>query len=162
MNQRAATAGAVRTADKPRDGSRDPWSVAAVVSFWAYAVLLTVATHVPDVNPAYLAPLGKVSLLQPDKTLHLVAYGVLGALAGLAFARGRPVAVFIRLVLVLACWAVIDELTQPFFRRTADVWDWGHDVAGLVIGLSCVALLCRRRGAAGGDAVNGLEDVRPS
>ena len=116
---------------------------AANACFWAYLVALTVATHVPRVDPAYLETVGRVSPLEPDKTLHLVAYGILGLLAGSAFALGRPVDGVIRLFVGLACWAFLDEFTQPLFCRNADLLDWCHDLAGLFVGLA-VALAAGR------------------
>lgn len=116
---------------------------AATACFWAYLVALTVATHVPRVDPAYLETVGRVSPLEPDKTLHLVAYGILGLLAGAAFALGRPVDGVIRLFVGLACWAFLDEFTQPLFGRNADLLDWCHDLAGLAVGLA-VALAAGR------------------
>lgn len=134
-------ASAVSAAGAGRRG----WLTAAC--FWSYLVLLTVATHVPHVNPAYFATVGKVSPLQADKTLHLAAYGMLGVLAGVAFAKGLTGAAVIRLFVALACWGFIDESTQPLFGRSADVWDWCFDVTGLAIGLACVVAVHRRRPA---------------
>ncbi len=116
---------------------RNVWDVAEAACFWAYLAVLTTATHVPNVDPAYLAPVRRLGPLQPDKTLHLIAYGLLGALAGVAFARRMTPAARIRLFVVLACWGFFDEFTQPLFARSADVVDWCFDVTGLAIGLSC-------------------------
>lgn len=111
--------------------------------FWIYLTALTVATHVPRVSPSSLEMVEKVSPLQPDKTMHLVAYGVLGALAGAAFATRMSPAAIVRLFVALACWGFVDELTQPLFGRGADIWDWCYDVLGLAIGLSSAVALGR-------------------
>ena len=115
----------------------------ATACFWAHLVVLTVATHVPRVDPAYLETVGRVSPLEPDKTLHLVAYGLLGLFAGIAFASGRRLDGVIRLFVALACWAFLDEFTQPLFGRGAELMDWCHDLAGLAVGL-VVALAADR------------------
>jgi VanZ family protein len=108
----------------------------ATACFWAHLAVLTVATHVPRVDPSYLETVGKVSPLEPDKTLHLVAYGLLGLLAGIAFTPGRRLDGVIRLFVALACWAFLDEFTQPLFGRGAELMDWCHDLAGLAVGLA--------------------------
>jgi VanZ family protein len=127
---------------------------AATACFWAYLAALTVATHVPRVDPAYLETVGRVSPLEPDKTLHLVAYGALGLLAGIAFAVGRTGDGVIRLFVALACWAFLDEFTQPLFGRGAEFLDWCYDLAGLAVGLAVAVAAYRvsatlRRGADG-------------
>lgn len=134
----------------------------AAACFWAYLVALTVATHVPRIDPAYFATVGRWSPLHPDKTMHLIAYGILGGLAGAAFARGLTAAAIIRLFVALACWGFIDEFTQPFFGRVAELLDWGHDIVGLVIGLSCAVALHRWRDSAGQAQGAGPESGRRS
>lgn len=134
---------------------------AATASFWAYLAVLTVATHVPRVDPAYLETVGRVSPLEPDKTLHLVAYGVLGLLAGIAFAAGRTSDGVIRLFVALACWAFLDEFTQPLFGRGAEFLDWCHDLAGLAVGLA-VAVAADRLRATLRRAADGPATTRPS
>ena len=44
---------------------------------------------------------------------------------------------------VVAVWAAVDEVTQPFFYRAADPLDWVYDMAGAAIGTSVAALLWR-------------------
>ena len=129
------------------------WLTAAC--FWSYLALLTVATHVPHVDSSYFATVDRVSPLQADKTLHLVAYGILGVLAGAAFAKGLTGAALIRLFVALACWGFVDESTQPLFGRSADVWDWCYDVTGLAVGLACAVAVHRRRRSAGRVAAAG-------
>lgn len=120
---------------------------AAAIGFWIYAAALVVATHMPRVHPDVIRMAHRVSPLQADKTLHLVAYGILGALAGKAFAGGRPAAAVVRLAVALAGWACLDEISQPVFGRTADVWDWCFDVIGVVLGLLCVVAWQSRGGS---------------
>lgn len=146
MNPAQSTTSAVRP-DPPAAG-RPGTAVSRVATacFWAYLAALTVATHVPRVDPEYLATVRRFSPLQPDKTLHLVAYAILGGLAGAAFGGGGTAAATVRLFVALACWAFLDEITQPLFGRDAELGDWLHDLAGLAVGLTCALLVRRRRG----------------
>ena len=108
----------------------------------AYACVLVYATHHP--KPAELvwpdAP--------GDKTLHLIAYTLLGgAVAAAVASRGgwnwrSAATVFV----ALALFAAADEITQPLFGRFADIHDWAYDELGLVAGIGAVtvaALLLR-------------------
>ena len=51
------------------------------------------------------------------------------------YGRGG-IARLLLVALVLSAYAAIDELTQPWFRRTADLEDWMVDSVGIVIALS--------------------------
>jgi VanZ family protein len=85
-----------------------------------------IATHTP---PADLP-----TLPASDKTLHFVGFLVLGSLLLLTLASYR-VSRLHRVGLViglLATYAMIDETTQPFFRRTCDINDWLADMTGAV------------------------------
>ena len=102
----------------------------------AYTAVLVFATHYP--KPA--------DLLGPDppsdKTLHFIAYGLLGLLAGATVAaagRWSP-RTALAVLLALAAFAVLDEATQPVFGRHADPLDWVYDCIGLTAGLVLVAI----------------------
>jgi len=108
----------------------------------AYAAVLVYATHHP--KPAELVgpnPPG-------DKTLHVIAYTLLGGVVAAAVAsRGgwnwRSAAA---LFVALALFAAADEITQPLAGRFADILDWAYDEVGLVAGIGAVtaaALLLR-------------------
>ena len=108
----------------------------------AYACVLVYATHHP--KPAELV--GPDAL--GDKTLHLIAYTLLGgAVAAAVASRGgwnwrSAATVFV----ALALFAAADEITQPLFGRFADILDWAYDELGLVAGIGAVtvaALLLR-------------------
>ena len=58
---------------------------AFAIGFWVYGVILLMATHAPAKDVQFLARAAENGLLDPDKLLHLVAYAVLGLLAGLAY-----------------------------------------------------------------------------
>ena len=107
-----------------------------------YACVLVSATHHP--KPAELVGPGAPG----DKTLHLIAYTLLGgAVAAAVASRGgwnwrSAAAVFV----ALALFAAADEITQPLFGRFADILDWAYDELGLVAGIGAVtaaALLIR-------------------
>jgi len=105
----------------------------------AYTLVLVLATHYPKPE----------DLLGPDppsdKTLHFIAYGVLGILAMAALAaRGhRSLRAAAMLLLSLAILAAVDEATQPLFGRTAELWDWVYDLIGLGTGVAIVAIALR-------------------
>jgi VanZ family protein len=90
-------------------------------------LLAAVATHLPAPELS--------GIHVDDKLLHLVGYFVLGSLFWLSLAayetraRRRVLVVLI----VLALYAVLDETTQAFVRRTPDVGDWLANVTGTVV-----------------------------
>ena len=74
-----------------------------------------------------------------DKLVHAVLYGVLAVLAIRAVHGGRASrarwAVSLRVVLVIAVLAALDEWHQQFIpERSMDVLDWAADVSGAVVG----------------------------
>lgn len=108
------------------------------VCFWAYGVFLLVATHAPADDVRFLVQAADYGLLDPDKLIHMAAYGVLGLLAALAYGgrwRSRSTAAAV-LFALLAAWGIADELTQPLFGRLADTSDWVCDLIGSGIGLA--------------------------
>ena len=107
----------------------------AVVTL-GYTLVLVWATHYP--KPELLLGPSAPS----DKTLHFIAYGVLAALVTgtLAVARRRTLLRSAMLPAGLATFAVVDEITQPFFNRHADPIDWVYDCLGIAIGLVAVTV----------------------
>ena len=105
----------------------------------AYTCILLYATHHP--RPAELVGPDAPG----DKSLHLIAYTLLGGVVAAAFAsRGgwgwRAAAA---LFVPLALFAAADELTQPLFGRFADSVDWAFDELGLVAGIGLVTVAAR-------------------
>jgi VanZ family protein len=105
----------------------------------AYAIALAITTHLPQVQADELFP------RTSDKTLHCLAYGLLGGLAA-----GRLVAHQRRERGIWAGWFValllaggVDELTQPSVGRIADWGDWFADGAGVVMGMALVVVIDR-------------------
>jgi VanZ family protein len=111
----------------------------------AYLGVLVYATH----HPAPQKLLGPTP--PSDKLLHLIAYTVLGGLvaAALAARGGWSVRSGVMLLLVLALFAALDEVTQPLFGRWADRLDWAYDGIGLSIGIAAVTALVALRRRAG-------------
>jgi VanZ family protein len=111
---------------------------AFAIGFWVYGVILLMATHAPAKDVQFLARAAENGLLDPDKLLHLAAYAVLGLLAGLAYG-GRwhnTSTAALWLLVLLATWGILDEVTQPLFGRLADASDWIYDLIGSGIGLA--------------------------
>jgi VanZ family protein len=111
------------------------WRIACGV----YLAVLFAATHIP-------LRMEGLSVYNNDKLLHLAAYGGLGALFG--WQAGRSAnwrrAAWLAWFAILV-WAGLDELTQPWFHRTLDVYDWLADAAGSALGV--VAGLSAHTGA---------------
>ena len=108
------------------------------VCFWSYGLFLMIATHAPADDVQFIVRAADYGLLDPDKLLHMAAYGVLGLLVALAYG-GRwqtTLSAAIALFVLLAVWGFVDELTQPFFGRAGDIIDWIYDLIGSLIGLA--------------------------
>lgn len=111
----------------------------------AYAVVLVAATHYP--KPGEFLGTNPPS----DKLLHFIAYGVLGLFAA-ATLRGSGHWSLLnagRLAAGLALAAVIDEVTQPLFSRTAEPLDWVFDCVGIAGGILLVAVVSSAASARG-------------
>lgn len=101
----------------------------------AYTTVLVFLTHYP--KPQEL--LGED--LPPDKVLHFLAYGLLGLLVTAtvaAFSRWSWETAA-RTAAALAAFAALDEITQPFFGRSAELLDWVWDLVGIAAGVAAVA-----------------------
>lgn len=106
---------------------------ALLIATVAYTLTLVTVTHLP---PAHLPATG-VS----DKFEHIVGYGLLATLVSAtvrAYLRRVP---FVTIVIALALFGAVDEVTQPLVGRTADFWDWAADVGGIVLGTGAVWML---------------------
>ena len=119
-----------------------------------YVCVLVYATHHP--RPQEL--LGEGSGVPSDKSLHFIAYFVLGLLASATLAAwGRwTLRDVVALAVGLVLFGAADEATQPLFGRFADVFDWFADCRGILAGLLAVAAILavaspRRRSNAPGE-----------
>jgi VanZ family protein len=111
----------------------------------AYAGILELATHWPYDPAAYLRMMLRTERPPFDKTLHFVAYAILAGLLW-ACARLRGMATLratLAVMAVVAVWAAVDEVTQPFFYRAAEPLDWVYDIVGAAIGCGAMAVLDR-------------------
>jgi VanZ family protein len=115
----------------------------ATLATAGYVGVLLFATHYP--RPQEFLGSNPPS----DKTLHFIAYGLLGLLAGttLALAGRWSLRNALWLAAALALFAAFDEATQPlpWFRRAADPLDWVFDCLGIAVGLAVVAVAVRMR-----------------
>jgi VanZ family protein len=93
--------------------------------YWPLMFFLTHRPVVPKVIPRF-----------PDYILHFVGYACLGLLFGVRakLLRRATWTRFTIAMLVIAGYAALDELTQPYFRRQADWKDWLADLLGAMAG----------------------------
>jgi VanZ family protein len=106
------------------------WKRAAGLALVAYWLLLFGATHWPQ-------PPDLSDLPGSDKTLHLTAYALLAFLLACTLAGRRPLTLATAAIVlaIIAVYGATDELTQPFFGRSAELSDWAADMTGAMLGL---------------------------
>jgi hypothetical protein len=104
----------------------------------AYWIALLVLTHIPIPKIVYQAHVS-------DKWLHFLAFMNLVFLLWFSFRPDDKVSWRSRLVwlLVLAVcvYGGLDELTQPYFGRTCDLYDFLANVAAIITGLIILTFL---------------------
>lgn len=106
--------------------------VLLLVGFWLSAF---VATHLPRVPQN----LPRVS----DKTMHFVAFAILGGLLSWVLHR-RDTGIArhaLVVLLVIAVYGAVDELLQIPVGRHCDIRDWIADMLGATAGLFAFHLL---------------------
>ncbi|NKB66477.1 MAG: hypothetical protein GKR89_05410 [Candidatus Latescibacteria bacterium] len=94
---------------------------------WLYAIVgytavLLAATHWPSEH------MPKLALGWGDKLEHITAYGLWAWLAQ------RRRGVDWRWIAAGLVLGALDELTQPYFNRNGDWYDWWADAAGVGLG----------------------------
>lgn len=120
---------------------------------WAGTVLywggICVLTHL---SPETIAKAPKIW----DKAAHFMIFFGLGAVLATAMLLTWPDRRRVLLWVMLAAmlYSALDELTQPYFRRTASIYDWLADMAGvipavLIAGLVQHWLISRQRTTGG-------------
>lgn len=98
----------------------------------AYLAVLYTATHIPKPPPALMP-------IRNDKVLHFLVYFGFGLILGMKPLRTvRSLGIAWCLLLLFAAG---DELTQPFFRRSAEWQDWFADAIGGATGLLTAVML---------------------
>ena len=104
-----------------------------------YWPLLFTSTHIPK--------LPNLQICGRDVTLHLTAYFILTMLFWIArYGTERPSlrkkSLYI-IVLILAVYGAMDELTQGFVGRSCDIFDWVSDICGVLLALGALFTLRR-------------------
>jgi len=98
------------------------WLITAIV-FTAIVVLLT---HIPEeAMPSQLQVIGL------DKLAHVLAYGVITLLFVLSLRTCPTLLSASLLFFAILAVGALDELTQPFFSRTASLADWLANIIGV-------------------------------
>ena len=106
--------------------------LAAWLGFWLVAFTLT---HIP------IKPGGSVPVPHLDKVAHTILYFAVTYLGGLRLTLRQQRAALRVLLLwafVYLVYGALDELTQPFTGREADIADWVFDAIG--VGLATLSL----------------------
>jgi VanZ family protein len=98
----------------------------------AYWVVLLISTHIPIPKIVYQANVS-------DKWLHFLAYMNLVFLLWFSIRHDSKVSWRSRLVwlllLAVCAYGGLDELTQPYFGRTCDLYDFLTNVVAMITGL---------------------------
>ena len=68
-----------------------------------------------------------------DKVEHMSAYGLTAVLFLLSLRNPVRFGVLSSGLLLLAGIGAFDEWTQPFFHRTASIWDYAADLTGIAL-----------------------------
>jgi len=104
------------------------WLIVAVI-FTAIVVLLT---HIPEeAMPSRLQVIGL------DKLAHALAYGAITLLFVLSLRTSPSLLSAAFLFFAILALGALDELTQPFFNRTASLADWLANIIGISTVLLC-------------------------
>jgi VanZ family protein len=114
------------------------WTAALRAACILYTLCLLIATHWPGVTIE-----GPVQ--RPDLLVHLAAYAVLGGLALATGWFGTPGTARAWALATTACVVLgaADEVTQPWFARSADWSDWLADAAGGALGAGLATVAAR-------------------
>ncbi len=131
-------------AEAGQPAGRRGWHGSLFLGLVIYTLLLVVATHLPKAG-------GVIRYPGADKLLHFTAYGLQAALAaGVAATAGRlQGGIALLLFGGLAAFGAVDELTQPWFSRQAEVADWCADCLGVGVGIAMVMVWQKRLRARG-------------
>jgi VanZ family protein len=113
-------------------GRRVPWLPLILLA--GYWVLLFAGTHVPP-EFAGLPAEGM------DKVVHFTSFAVLAGLLAIAWRSiwGRlPIWSAVAAWLIVVAYAAGDEISQSWFRRSCDIYDWRADACGAAAGLALI------------------------
>lgn len=103
----------------------------------AYWLVLFAGSHIPQAAP----PPAGISL---DKVVHLTAYGLLSLM--LCFCLGksgwwRGLSTALSVWLVVCAYGIFDEVTQPYFNRSYELYDLIADSIGGAFGTTLYVVL---------------------
>lgn len=103
-----------------------------LIAYWAACFTIT---HVPP------SQVPSVSVPHVDKLVHFSMYLLLSILFSISFPK-----LGIKAFLVLLFYIAIDELSQPYFLRDAELLDGVADSLGSILGIFIVMYWPKRRG----------------
>ncbi len=125
------------------------WLIIAVI----FTVTVVFLTHIPeDATPSVLQIGGL------DKLAHVSVYGVITFLFVLSLRTSPTMLSALLLFFIILAVGAVDELTQPFFRRTASLTDWLANI----IGVSGVLLFFLRFKRPGYQSTLTTQPLRPN
>jgi len=139
----------------PTAGKRPVWDEWYRRVLPAYWVFLFCVTHFPKLQL-------ELGIRASDKIAHLGAFGLLAFLLWrFAESFGRPLGGrFVWLAaLGMGVYGALDEWSQPFFNRSADVVDWTLDFLGAVVVLGLLEWRRRRAHAKGSATTPPMESA---
>ena len=129
---------------EPVETARDSKLIRYWLPVLAWAVFIFSFSSIP--NP----PVPHAPGLHMDKILHMIGYGMLGALLFRAFAKGEKMGNQLCVVLTIlfsTAYGMSDETHQFFVGRDCDLGDLIADFAGATIAASAFVVWIRRRGS---------------
>lgn len=117
--------------------SRKPRTLLVLAATAAYWLAIFVGTHLPG---HVVHPSGHW-----DKVYHCGAFFSLAVLfcSSLACFRRLCIRHYLAILGAIACYAVVDELTQKLVSRTTDPLDWLADMSGATAGTLLFAAAAR-------------------
>jgi VanZ family protein len=112
----------------------------ALVLLILYWIAIFVLTHIPIVHLSFLVTQVNAS----DKTLHFLAYFLLGFLLWIAIhpfkkVEWRKSRVWWTLF-VIVCYGTLDELLQAYMSRSSSIYDFIADISGATFALILLSI----------------------
>ena len=113
-----------------------------------YLAFSFIVTHIP--GPKFTED-ELPTTIPLDKLFHFGGFAVMSFLVVHALSRRIRHRLAVPLtVVLLSIYGVIDELTQPYFHRSADPMDFAADIAGIGVGIVIWLYLRQRSGGKAG------------
>lgn len=105
-----------------------------------YLIALITGTHLPEDS---LAVETAIHWAGNDKLAHFFGYCGLSTLVFLVLGQRRDWWTAAITMALLALLGILDEWSQPWFDRSAELSDWFGDVAGIFLGWLMAGLLIK-------------------